>query len=57
MVLEDMDKGIIGHTPGNKFNVAVVFPYDYQEESLRGKKAIFSCLIKYIKEKVTPEID
>ncbi|MCQ2609457.1 MAG: hypothetical protein MJ151_01500, partial [Lachnospiraceae bacterium] len=42
---------------GKNFNVTIVFPNDYQEESLRGKKAIFSCLIKYIREKVTPEFD
>lgn len=56
-MLEDFEKGIIGHRAGANFAIPLVFPKDYPEESLRGKKAIFSCLIKYIREKVTPEFD
>jgi trigger factor len=51
--IDDFLTQIIGHMPGETFDVIVTFPDDYPEESLKGKKAVFVTTINYIIEEHT----
>lgn len=49
---------LIGHAPGENFDINVTFPDPYsQNEDLSGKDAVFNITINYIEETVTPEFD
>lgn len=48
---------IVGHNPGDEFDVNVNFPDDYYTESLRGKPAVFKCRLHEIKTKEVPALD
>lgn len=48
---------IVGHEPGDKFDIKVTFPKDYPEESLAGQPAIFETLVKQVNEIKTPKLD
>ncbi len=47
---------IVGHTPGETFDVKVTFPTDYGSADLAGKDAVFSTTLNYISQDVTPEL-
>ena len=49
------EEQIVGHTPGETFDVNVTFPEDYTEE-LAGKDAVFETTLNYINETVMPEL-
>ncbi len=52
----DFEEQLIGHKPGEKFNVAVTFPEDYGVEYLNGKLVNYEVTINYIcGEKSVPE--
>lgn len=46
--IDDFLEQLIGHTPGETFNVEVTFPDDYSSEELQGKDAVFVTTINYI---------
>ena len=48
---------LIGHAPGENFDINVTFPDDYSNEDVKGKDAVFNITINYIQETVTPEFD
>ncbi len=48
---------LIGHAPGETFDINVTFPEDYGNEDLNGKDAVFSITINYIEETIVPELD
>ena len=48
---------VICHKIGENFDVKVKFPDDYHAENLKGKDAVFSCLIHEIKVKELPAED
>ena len=48
---------IIGHFAGEEFSFEINFPYDYHEESLKGKRAKFKINIRYIQELVKPDFN
>lgn len=52
--IDDFLTQIIGHMPGETFDVNVTFPEDYGETSLAGKDALFVTTINYIYDSVTP---
>ncbi len=55
--IDDFIDQLIGHTPGETFDVNVTFPDSYPSNTaLQGKDAVFSVTINYIAEKVTPEL-
>lgn len=54
--IDDFLEQLIGHMPGETFNVEVTFPDVYQNESLQGKDAVFVTTINYIVETVQPEL-
>lgn len=55
--IDNFEDQIVGHTPGETFDVTVTFPEDYGNEDLNGKEAVFETTLNYIKESVTPRAD
>lgn len=54
--IDDFLTQIIGHKPGETFDVNVTFPEDYGVENLNGKDAVFVTTINYITENLDPEL-
>lgn len=54
--IDDFLEQLIGHKPGETFDVNVTFPEDYGQEALNGKDAVFKTTINYIAESKTPEL-
>lgn len=54
--IDDFLTQIIGHMPGETFDVKVTFPAEYQEASLQGKDAVFSTTINYIENSIKPDL-
>lgn len=51
------EEQIIGKEIGQDFDVDVVFPEEYHDESLAGKNVIFEVKLNSIQEKELPELD
>lgn len=51
------EDGIVGHEPGDKFDLNLTFPKDYGVKDLAGAKTVFEVLLKQINEVKLPEID
>ncbi|MBR6609951.1 MAG: trigger factor [Oscillospiraceae bacterium] len=47
---------IIGHKPGETFDITVTFPEDYGNEELNGKEAVFTITVNHFYKTVLPEI-
>lgn len=47
---------IIGHKPGETFDIKVTFPEDYGKEELNGKEAVFTITVNHFYKAVLPEI-
>jgi trigger factor len=56
-MIPGFESGIVGMKAGDKRNVEVTFPEDYQAEHLKGKDAVFAITMQEVKERVLPEID
>jgi len=54
--LREFDDAIIGHNVGETVNIETIFPQDFEDERLKGKKAFFSIKIVGIKEEIIPEL-
>lgn len=54
--IDDFEDQIVGHTPGDTFDVTVTFPDNYGSTDLAGKEAVFNTTLNYISETVTPEL-
>ncbi|MFA5341669.1 MAG: FKBP-type peptidyl-prolyl cis-trans isomerase [Clostridia bacterium] len=54
--IDDFLEQLIGHNPGETFDIEVTFPIDYGKEELNGKDAVFTVTINYIVESVLPEL-
>ncbi len=54
--IDNFEEQIVGHTPGESFDVVVTFPEDYGSTDLAGKEAVFKTTLNYISETVTPEL-
>jgi len=54
--IDDFLQQLIGHTPGESFDIEVTFPEDYGVDTLNGKEAIFAITLNYISEEVLPEL-
>jgi trigger factor len=48
--IDDFLEQLIGHMPGETFDIEVTFPDDYHVETLQGKDAVFVTTINYIAE-------
>ncbi len=51
------EDGIVGHKPGEKFDVNVTFPKEYGAKNLAGMKAVFKIELKKINELTLPELN
>ena len=51
------EEGVVGHEPGDKFDINLTFPKDYHAENLKGKKVVFETLLKQVNEVKLPEYD
>lgn len=54
--IDDFLDQLIGHMPGETFDVNVTFPEDYGKEDLNGKDAVFVTTINYIEDQTLPEL-
>ena len=52
-----LQKAIIGHNIGEKFDITVTFPTEYHSEELAGKEAIFKISLNAIKFNELPALD
>ncbi len=46
--IDDFIQQLVGHTPGENFDIEVTFPDPYQSEELAGKDAVFNITVNYI---------
>lgn len=51
------EDGIVGHEPGDKFELNLTFPKDYGVKDLAGAKTVFEVLLKQVNEVIKPEIN
>ena len=51
------EDGIIGHEPGDKFDLKITFPKDYGVKDLAGAKTVFEILLKQVNEVKNAPID
>ena len=56
-LIPGFEDGIVGHEPGDKFDLELTFPKDYGVADLAGAKTVFEVLLKQVNEVKTPEID
>lgn len=54
--IDDFLAQLIGHTPGESFDIEVTFPDDYGVENLNGKDAVFAITVNHISEPEVPEL-
>ena len=54
--IDDFLQQLIGHKPGENFDIEVTFPDDYGNEELNGKDAVFNITINHFYKTITPEI-
>lgn len=54
--IDDFLEQLIGHTPGESFDIEVTFPEDYGKEELNGKDAVFAITVNHIVVTVNPEL-
>ena len=47
---------LVGHKPGETFDIDVKFPDDYHMEDLKGKDAVFTITVNHYYKPVVPEI-
>ena len=51
------EDGIVGHEPGDKFELDLTFPKDYGVKDLAGAKTVFEVLLKQVNEVKKPKVD
>lgn len=51
------EDGIVGHEPGERFELELTFPKDYGIKDLAGAKTVFEVLLKQVNEVIPPEIN
>ena len=51
------EDGIVGHEPGDKFDLKLTFPKDYGVKDLAGTKTVFEVLLKQVNEIKKAKID
>ena len=51
------EDGVVGHEPGDKFELKLTFPKDYGMKDLAGAKTVFEVILKQVNEVKKPAID
>ena len=55
--IDDFLEQLIGHMPGDNFDIEVTFPDPYENNpDLAGKDAVFNCTVNFISEQKIPEL-
>ena len=54
--IDDFLEQIVGHTPGETFDIEVRFPEDYGVDALNGKEAVFATTLNYIVDLAMPAL-
>lgn len=55
--IDGFETGIVGHKPGDKFDLPLTFPTDYGNADLAGKAVVFTITLDKIQEVVIPELN
>ena len=56
--IDGFEKGIVGHKPGETFDLPLTFPSDYQPNpDLAGKAVVFTITLDKIQEIIVPELN
>ncbi len=55
-LIEGFEEQLAGVSGGDKREVEVTFPADYQAEQLAGQEAVFAVEVKEVREKVLPDL-
>lgn len=56
-LIEGFEEQLTGAAAGERREVKVTFPEDYQAEDLAGQDAVFTVDVKEVREKILPELD
>jgi trigger factor len=56
-LVEGFEEQLLGARAGERREVEVSFPEDYQAEQLAGRDAVFEVQVKEVREKILPELD
>jgi len=51
------EEQIVGHAPGESFEINVTFPEEYQAQNLAGKPVVFEVTLHELKEEELPALD
>jgi trigger factor len=51
------EEGIVGHKPGDTFDLDLAFPDEYHVAELKGQKVVFTTTLKSIQESALPVVD
>lgn len=55
--IADFDNGLVGMTVGETKTIDALYPEDFADEAMRGKRATFTVTIKELREKKLPEMN
>ncbi len=56
--IEGFQEQIVGHMPGETFDIEVTLPDDYHDETLQGQDAVFNITVHYIQgDRIEPELN
>ncbi len=55
--IRGFEDGIVGHEPGDKFELKLKFPKEYHNADLAGADTVFEVLLKQVNEITLPKID
>lgn len=55
--IDNFEDQLVGHKKGDKVDVVVTFPKNYQVDELKNKKATFKVEVKEVREKQLPTLD
>jgi trigger factor len=56
-LVEGFEEQLVGAKAGDRREVEIQFPADYQAEELKGRQAVFDVQVKDVKRKELPELD
>ena len=51
------EEQVVGHAPGDRFDVNVTFPEEYHSQELAGKEVVFKVTLHELKAEELPEVD
>lgn len=54
--ISDLDKGLVGLSVGQSYEIPCTFPESYDNEELKGKDVIFEVTVNYINKTIVPEL-